>query len=74
MFTLLLGALLVFQSSAPTGVRATVFFTLVSFAQGAALLIAVYFGGQWFRQCAVYALLAAGPTLIAARRARAHGW
>jgi O-antigen/teichoic acid export membrane protein len=72
--TLLLGALLVFQSSAPTGVRATVYFTLVTFAQGAALLVAVNFGGDWYRQCAFYALLAIVPTLLAARRARAHGW
>ncbi len=71
---LMIGALLVFHSAAPTGVRATVFFTMLSLAQGAALLIAVYLGGHWLRQTATYAVLGAVPTLLAARRARAHGW
>ena len=74
IITLVLGALLVFQSSAPTGVRATVVFTLITFLQSAALLVAVYAGGHWLRQTLIYLALSAMATLFAARRARAHGW
>ena len=35
---------------------------------------AAFLGGHWARQSMVYAVLAALPTWIAMRRARAHGW
>ncbi len=74
VITLTLGALVVFRSDAPTGMRAGLLFAFVSALQGAALLLAVLWGGHWLRQTLVYAALSLVPTVLAARRARAHGW
>ncbi|MEO7454763.1 MAG: hypothetical protein ABIY52_00780, partial [Gemmatimonadaceae bacterium] len=74
VFTLIIGALVVFRSEAPTGMRSALVFALFSAIQGAALLAAVLLGGHWLRQTLVYAAISLVPTLLAARRARAHGW
>jgi O-antigen/teichoic acid export membrane protein len=72
--TLIIGAAFVFQSSAPTGMRATLTFTVVTLLQGAALMAAVYGSTDWRYQTLIYIGLGALPTLFAARRARSHGW
>ena len=74
VLTLMLGALVVFRSDAPTGMRAALLFALVSCLQGGALLASILMGGHWLRQTVMYVALSAIPTVLAARRARAHGW
>ncbi|AHG88390.1 hypothetical protein J421_0853 [Gemmatirosa kalamazoonensis] len=49
-------------------------FALVAAAQGAALLVALATSARWETRTLVYVLLAAVPTLLAARAAREHGW
>ena len=74
VFTLILGAFVIFRSSAPTGMRSALLFGVLTSLQGAALLVAVLYFNSWLIATAVYVALAALPTLLAARRARAHGW
>jgi O-antigen/teichoic acid export membrane protein len=74
VLTLFLGALVVFRSNAPIGMRAALLFGAVSVLQGGALLLALMTSGDWLRQTLLYALLSFAPTALAARRARAHGW
>ena len=74
VLTLILGAFVIFRSSAPTGMRSALLFGVLTTVQGGALLVAVLYAGSWPLATLVYVGLAAVPTLVAARRARAHGW
>ncbi|MEP6620177.1 MAG: hypothetical protein ABJE47_12720 [bacterium] len=72
--TLITGSVVVRRAIPEAKAQRPVRFGALIALQGASLIIALQLAGPWPAQCAIYALLAFAPTVIAARSARSHDW
>ena len=74
LLTLGAGSFIMRSAVAEARAQNPVRFVLLIAMQGAALLVALNASNAWWAQAALYAILAAVPTIIGVRAVRVHGW